>query len=147
VSSGVKSGPTSPSVVKRIVLLLILIFFVIFPTLVVSLFLNLFLPRTSRTLSSILNRLSKRILEREKVRLSKPSNAFSTETPTTSQSNPVPLGSSNPDLAPPCSHCGQPMQKNTAVSTPYVTQFICACMGTVHFVNIHKGDKTREGKT
>jgi hypothetical protein len=59
----------------------------------------------------------------------------------------LPIASSNPDLAPPCSRCGQPMQKNTAVSTPYVTQYICACSDSVHFVNIHKGDKTREGKT
>jgi hypothetical protein len=63
------------------------------------------------------------------------------------QSKPLPELSSNPDLAPVCIYCGQQMQKNTAMSNANVTSYICACLGTVHYVNVHKGDHTREGKT
>lgn len=76
----------------------------------------------------------------------KPSSDSSTETPVVVQSKQQ-LLSSNPDLSPSCIHCGQPMQKNTATSTLFVTQYLCACLGTVHFVNVHKGDHTREAKT
>lgn len=47
--------------------------------------------------------------------------------------------------APLCTHCGMPMQLNTAASNESVTQYICACIpGNVFHVNVHRGDKTRK---
>lgn len=44
--------------------------------------------------------------------------------------------------APICPHCKQPMQIN--IDTEASKQYICACRGTIYYVNVHKGDKTRK---
>jgi hypothetical protein len=42
-----------------------------------------------------------------------------------------------------CPNCSKPMQENKAVSTPTFRQFICACTGTIHHVNLHAGQKNK----
>lgn len=134
--------------VKKIARTPILLYCAASLMLVIFLFLSLYRRKILPIFSSISNRLSKRTLAQEKAaQLKQSRSSLMEETPTNAQSNQLPTGSSNPDSAPPCTHCGQPMQKNTATSTPFVTQYICACTGSVHFVNIHKGDRTREGRT
>jgi len=55
----------------------------------------------------------------------------------------------NPDFGkiPECEHCGEPMRLNAAVSGNLMKQYICACDGEIHFVNVHKGQRGREDRT
>lgn len=52
-------------------------------------------------------------------------------------------------MSPPplCPYCHHPMQLLTALVENEQTvseQFICACKGSVYYLNIHQGDQTRE---